>query len=111
MSNHWHGLARGLEAALPRNLPTRWLRVFTRDVAAFRRAKEQGKDDSAVDIAAPLLVVIALINGASPLDGVKAEISDAQVMEGLARLERGLYDVVGRETGVYIQDYNLDNIV
>jgi hypothetical protein len=105
-------LSRGPDAALPQNLPNRWLRALARDIAVSRKAKEQGKDDSDIDISAPLLVVIALLNGADPFAGLRSEISDKDLMEGLESFEQALYDeIVGRETGVFLREYNIGNIV
>lgn len=105
-------LSYGPSAALPQNLPDRWLRALARDLAASRKAKIEGKDDASIDISAPLLSVIHLLNGGDPMCGLVVEISDQELMNGLERFGHALRDeIVGRETGVFFDEYNVANLI
>lgn len=105
-------LSRGPAAALPRNLPDRWLRALGRDIARARKANLEGRpEDPSVDIAAPLLVVASLLTDAKGIDPSHMTFSTLELKECVDRFGAAIADeIVGRETGVFVQDYTLENI-
>jgi hypothetical protein len=54
-------LSRGPSAALPKNLPDRWLRAIGRDLLKAQKANMEGRDDDpSLDLNGPILLVTAL---------------------------------------------------
>lgn len=106
-------LSRGPVAALPRNLPDRWLRALGRDLARAQKANLEGRpEDPSVDISAPLLVVASLLTAARGVDPTQMSMSSLELKESLDQFGVALRnEIIGRETGVFVQDFTLENIV
>lgn len=106
-------LARGCDAALPRNLPDRWLRALSRDIVRAQKAELEGRgDDTSVDISGPLLVVAALVASKRHENLQETNLSPAELTDGLNKFGRAIAEeIIGRETGVFLRQYSLQNIV
>ena len=104
-------LSRGPAAALPRNLPDRWLRALGRDIARARKANLEGhNDDPAIDIAAPLLLV-ATLTQAKSAPASETAFGAEDLKKSLDKFAVAIAEeIVGRETGVFVREYTLDNI-
>lgn len=105
-------LARGPLAALPRNLSDRWLRLIGRDLSRAQKANLEGKDDESIDISVPLLIVAALLAEKRNVDLHDADISESEIMDGLANFQQAVVEeIVGRETGIFRVQFTMENIV
>lgn len=106
-------LSRGLGAALPQNLPDRWLRRLGRDIVISQKAILEGRDDDPnVKIATLLLVVAAFLSEKLVSCGADPALSDDMLLVGLQRYESAISEeIIGRQTGVFLRKYTLDTIV
>jgi hypothetical protein len=97
---HREVVARGPEAALPQNLPDKWLRAIVRDI----RAAAAGSKDHDARSAQTLAFVLA-----------DATVDDAALDERLphcfAAYQLALIEeLIGRQTGIYPRRYSLTDI-
>lgn len=106
-------LSRGCEAALPQNLPDRWLRLIGRDIVEARKALLEGEEDGPeIDISGPLLIVVALISKKNRKNSLVDEFSTDELMAGLDSYGRAIQEeIVGRQTGVFLRQYTVENVV
>lgn len=106
-------LSRGPLAALPKNLPDRWLRALGRDIARAQKANLEGRpEDPDVDVSAPLLVVASFLTAARGIAPEQFAMSSLELKDGMDRFGEAICnEIIGRETGVYVQEFTLENIV
>ncbi len=106
-------LSRGRLAALPSNLSDNWLRVIGRDILGAEKANLQGKEEVASEMMlGPLLLVSALHAHGSSKDSEQIDISMDEVQQRLKRFSAAVVnEILGRETGVFMRQYNIDDIV
>lgn len=103
-------LSRGPIAALPRNLPDRWLRTLGRDIAYIHKMALYGRGDG--DAKGPVLVALALLAHKNSIDMADHNFSEEQVAEAVQKYSAAVLDeIVGRQTGIYLFDHNLNSIV
>lgn len=96
-------LSRGPTAALPKNLPDRWLRAIARDLMRVQKAELEGRgDDPSLDLSGPLLLVATLrSHRLAPED---ASFSAEDLKEDLEKFAVAVTDeILGRETGVFLR--------
>ncbi|RZF23611.1 hypothetical protein EVC45_43460 [Paraburkholderia sp. UYCP14C] len=104
-------LARGPEAALPQNLPDRWLRAIVRDMmqCMFDRT-----DAPSTAVGAVLLVLaLALHREAGASTGVidASSIPSDKLTDYFAKYRDALIEeIVARQTGVFQHSYSLSDI-
>lgn len=104
-------LSRGCEAALPHNLPDRWLRPIGRDIAEARKAYLE-EDGPEIDLCGPLLIVIALLSRKKGKNSAVDEFSTDELMAGLDSYGRAIQEeIIGRQTGVFLRDYTVENVI
>lgn len=98
-------LARGPEAALPQNLPDRWLRVLVRDLLNTVFDKERPGDICA----GPLILVAALVDAqAASADATRPK---PELMDSFARYRIALMEeLLGRQTGIFRREYSVSDI-
>lgn len=98
-------LARGPEAALPQNLPDRWLRVLVRDLLNTGFDKERPGDICA----GPLILVAALVDAqAAGADEMRPR---PELMDSFARYRIVLMEeLLGRQTGIFRREYSVSDI-
>lgn len=106
-------LSKGPVAALPRNLPDRWLRALGRDLARAQKANLEGRpEDPSVDISAPLFVVASFLTATRGIAPEQISMSPLELKEGIDRFSDAIHnEIIGRETGVFVRDFTLENIV
>ncbi|WP_132258787.1 hypothetical protein [Paucimonas lemoignei] len=108
-------LSRGCEAALPQNLPDRWLRLLGRDVVEARKAfleENEEQDGPEIDISGPLLIVVALLSKKNRKTSLVDEFSTDELMASLDSYGRAIQEeIVGRQTGVFLRQYTVENVV
>lgn len=76
-------LDQGPEAALPCNLPDKWLNLLARDIEMF----PQEQDGSHTYLSAPLAVIALLLLGKSGQSGKEVSFSVEELFEYLRHLE------------------------
>lgn len=105
-------LSFGVEAALPHNLPDRWLKRIGRDVAESLKANWEGRDDPKITLATPLLVVTTLLSERAVLSGSVPRLDEEELLRGLNRYGDAITEeIIGRATGVFICNYTIDTII
>lgn len=106
-------LSRGCNAALPQNLSDRWLRVLGRDVGKAQKALLEGhEDDLDVDISGPLIIVAAFMARKREVNAKNEGVSHDELLAGLEVFGRAIQEeILGRETGVFLRQYTLDNFI
>src|SRR4051812_41840654 len=95
-------LSRGATAALPKNLPDRWLRAIGRDFARIQKAHLEGRDDPPeADLTGAILLVAALRTHKSGVPAEEMNFTVADLKEDLDKYSTAVLDeIIGRETGV-----------
>lgn len=98
-------LSRGPNAALPKNLPDRWLRAIGRDLLRAQKANMEGReDDLSLDLTGPLLLVVALRTHRQNVPYGQASFTAQDLKEELNEYAVAVADeIVGRETGVFLK--------
>lgn len=105
-------LSFGVEAALPQNLPDRWLKRIGRDVAESLKANYEGRDDPKISLATPLLAVTALLSERVAFSGAVPSLYEEELLHGLERYGDAITEeIIGRATGVFIRNYTVDSVV
>lgn len=98
-------LSRGPNAALPRNLPDRWLRAIGRDLLKAQKANLEGRDDDpSLDLTGPILLVAALLTHRQKVPLDEASFTPQDIKEELDDYAVAIADeIIGRETGVFLK--------
>jgi hypothetical protein len=106
-------LSQGPEAAMPKNLPDGWLRLIGRDLREAQRAGLQGRhEDKAINLAAPILIVAALLAEKKNAGQSNRNLTTKTVYDGIRKLELAIIDeIVGRETGIFLRKETMETIV
>lgn len=101
-------LGRGPKAALPKNLPDRWLRAIGRDLMRAHKARLEGRDDDpSLDLSGPLLLVAALRTQQPQINVDESGFSVEELKDDLENFAIAVRDeIVGRETGVYLRRHD-----
>jgi len=104
-------LSRGPSAALPKNLPDRWLRAIGRDLMRAQKAQLEGReDDPSLDLTGPLLLVAALRTHQQAADLDDTGFSVEELKEDLEKFAVAVTDeIIGRETGVFLRRHDLQS--
>lgn len=93
-------VARGPEAALPQNLPDKWLRAIVRDT---RRAAMSGDGDPA---RSAMVLAFALADATVDKAVLDERLPDCIASYQLALIE----ELIGRQTGIFPHPYSLSDI-
>jgi hypothetical protein len=106
-------ISRGPAAALPKNLPDRWLRAIGRDLARAQKAQLEGRDDAPeADLSGALLLVAALQSHQQNNSHAEMEFSIADLKNSLEKFSVAVTDeIIGRETGVFLRRHDINSIV
>jgi hypothetical protein len=105
-------LARGHAAALPRHLPDRWLRAVARDLLRARLQAHKDCDDPYINVEAALMLVLCLLSVKTGSMWTAAALPAADLQQALKNYEEAIeVEILGRETGVYLQQYTLENVL
>lgn len=105
-------LEQGHAAALPRHLPDRWLRAIARDVLRARVQASKNPEDPNIEVQAALLLVLSLISVKTGSMSTAASIPAADLQQALKKYEEAIeIEILGRETGVYLHQYTLENVL
>lgn len=106
-------LSRGALGAMPRNLPDRWLRAIVRDNLKAEIAQRNGKlQDCDAYLAATFLLVSALQSHKHEVERTPADLTENEILQGVSRFSAALKDeLIGRETGVFMHQYDIHTIV
>lgn len=109
---HKEVLSRGIHAALPQNLPDRWLRLIGRDMVRSQKADMNGFDDPSIDISTPVLIVSYFLSRKAEFHSPESGFSSEELMDGIDKFWNAIPDeIIGRETGMFLRQYTVDNIV
>lgn len=101
-------LAKGPLAALPKNLPDRWLKAFGRDIALNDKAEAEGQriPDEELPLGA-LLGVVMLLTHKKGGDPEQIEFTQDEIEQEYHSYKAAVYyEIIGRQTGVYIKSYD-----
>jgi hypothetical protein len=105
-------LERGHAAALPRHLPDRWLRIIARDVLRARVQASKNPDDPNIEVRAALLLVLSLISVKTGSMAAAASLPAADLQHALRKYEEAIeIEILGRETGVFLQQYTMETVI
>jgi hypothetical protein len=98
-------LSHGPNAALPKNLPDRWLRAIGRDLLKAQKANLEGReDDPSLDLTGPILLVAALFTQRQSVPYDEACLTPQIIKEDLDEYAIAITDeIIGRETGVFLK--------
>ena len=105
-------LSKGPLAALPKNLPDRWLKAFARDMALDDKAEAKGEKvgDEALPVAA-LLGVLILLSHKKGGDPETIEFTQSEIAQEYHAYKSAIYsEIIGRQIGVFIDSYELASI-
>ena len=86
--------------------------MIGRDLALAKKAQLEGRpDDESIDLSAPTFLVMALLsrqkNTGPTFDGISTE----EIRQGLDIFSTIVSDeIIGRETGVFLDQYRAENI-
>lgn len=105
-------LTKGPLATLPKNLPDRWLKAFGRDMALNEKAEIEGQSihDEGLPLGALLGVLILLTHkkGGDPAD---VQFTQDEIEREYHRYKAAIfYEIIGRQTGVFIKPYDVDSV-
>jgi hypothetical protein len=106
-------LKRGSNSALPQNLPDRWLRAIARDFMGSQKAGLEGRGREVDEyLMAPILIVTMFVAVKQNISTDEASLMTPEIMAGLNRFEKAIQEeILGRETGIFINHYTIENIV
>lgn len=103
-------LDKGAMAALPKNLPDRWLKRLARDIVNAQKAAIDGRgEDIKAFVPWIFFVVIALLShkkGCSP-----QEHSDDEVLSEVQKYKDALLsELIARQVGIRLIQYDFSNV-
>lgn len=104
-------LSHGPSAAMPKNLPDRWLRALGRDLARFEKAQMEGRPDDS-DLSGAILVISHLRAHQKKIAGLDTSLSEQEIEDSLEKFNAAIRaEILGRETGVFLGAHDINSVV
>ncbi|ANB78127.1 hypothetical protein AYM40_37820 (plasmid) [Paraburkholderia phytofirmans OLGA172] len=104
-------LTRGPEAALPQNLPDRWLRALVRDLMQALSNEDAPGDIAAGAVLLVTALALAQAGNTAPPGQTGTSIPEGRLVDCFASYRTALMEeVLARHTGIFTRQYSVADI-